>query len=806
MKMCPNCGDQCSDNDKFCSTCGIVLPENQVKAAPESPAEKPVEQKEKTVTRCILGVIFAGIYILVSGVFWIISAIEIFFSKDYPAKWILFLIGLICLPVALIVSIVGTAQAKARKNKKSKKLGTLGIWGTGGGFMGNVVLLVLLVVALISVATEYEYKDVRRGDFNLRLKSRDNTQAKATCYYWNGEKNRNTIYADYADGIKIVCLDDFDVKVEEDRDYYTSVNYYKYAEQAANPLYPDYEETYCGLGPGSVIHHSNIIFYVEISKDVKDISIRDHSKQVKVAYYIDRYRPADLAVVNDDGSVTFYKYFYYFTVDPDNTKYYAEDGVLYEKKTGEKVNANYYDKNDAYIEDTFVFKPEEAAPPEEEPDPEPTGTQKNTVTYGTGSERINLWSYSEEVPKMVGQYIKRNPEFGEKYTVECTIIYTDGGAYKTALDVALVSGGDNAPDIYACESGFVYRFTQGEMAKYAAPYKDLGINVDRKIKEAEIAKYSVDVGTRDGKVVALSYQSTAGVMIYNSEIAKDVFGTDDPAEIEKITGAGTGDWDKFLEASEKLKAKGYAAVSGPSDLWGVCEKSADKGWVIDGKLNIDPKRENYLDLAKTIKDNGYSNNTRQWYETWYQDFAGKGEKKVFAFFGPAWFINYVMAGNSGGFKIGEGTYGQWKVCAPPVGFFWGGTWLLANKNANNKEGVAELLEWITLDTSDTGLQYLWANGLIDWDNDPNTTTQKDAVTSSVVMAKSDGTLDFCGKQNIFPAFIEGNRYASGKALSEYDEIINRYYEEAANKYMEGGLNREEAIEKFRKDVEDNIAF
>jgi hypothetical protein len=185
---------------------------------------------------------------------------------------------------------------------------------------------------------------------------------------------------------------------------------------------------------------------------------------------------------------------------------------------------------------------------------------------------------------------------------------------------------------------------------------------------------------------------------------------------------------------------------------------------------------------------------------------GEGEQKVFAFFGPAWLINYVMIGNSGGNRIGEGTYGQWRVCAPPVGFWWGGTWILANKETEQKDGVAELIEWITLDTSETGLQYLWANGLVDWDNDPNTTTSKDTVTSAVVMAKSDGSLDFCGGQNVYPAFIAGNKYASAKAMTLYDETISGYFTNAAMLYAEGKMSKEEAMEQFKQNVKENVAF
>ena len=86
------------------------------------------------------------------------------------------------------------------------------------------------------------------------------------------------------------------------------------------------------------------------------------------------------------------------------------------------------------------------------------------------------------------------------------------------------------------------------------PYKDLGIDVDKLLKEAEIAPYTVDIGTNpDGELVGLGYQATGGAFIYRRSIAKDVWGTDDPAVIKDKIGPG---WDKFFEAAAELKAKG----------------------------------------------------------------------------------------------------------------------------------------------------------------------------------------------------------------------------------------------------------
>lgn len=408
---------------------------------------------------------------------------------------------------------------------------------------------------------------------------------------------------------------------------------------------------------------------------------------------------------------------------------------------------------------------------------------------------INVWSFTDEVPKMLEKYKKAHPEFD--YEIKSTIISMTDGGYQPALDQALANGGDDAPDIYCAEAAFVLKYTQGDASQYAAPYTSLGIDVNKKIKEAEIAQYTIDVGTnKDGAVVGLGYQATGGAFIYRRSIAKDVWGTDDPAVIKDKIGPG---WDKFFEAAEELKAKGYGIVSGDGDIWHPVENSSEKGWIVDGKLYIDPKREEFLDLSKKLKDNNYHNDTQDWQDAWYADMKDAGAKKIFGFFGPAWLINYTMAGNSGGDKVGEGTYGDWAVCEPTIGFFWGGTWVLANKNTKIPAAVGDVIEWITLDSSETGLQYYWANGTF---NEEGGT--KDTVASAAVMKKSDGKLDFIGGQNMFDVFVAAGKYANGKNLTQYDEVINRYWREQVREYTAGKKSREDAIKDFKQTVADNL--
>ncbi len=416
----------------------------------------------------------------------------------------------------------------------------------------------------------------------------------------------------------------------------------------------------------------------------------------------------------------------------------------------------------------------------------------------SGKEVLNIWSINDEIPTMVDMYLDSHPEFAAKYAVEYTVI--DGDSYQTALDQCLINNTEDAPDIFAAEAGFALKYTQGDASQYVMPFEDLGIDVDTKIEEAQLAKYSVEIGTRpsDNKVVGLAFQSTGGAVVYRRSIAKDVFGTDEPSEIAKILGEGTGNLDKFFEAAEVLKQNGYAITSSYGDASRMLRGSIEKGWVVDGELCIDPAREASMDIAKMMKEKGYHNDTETWTDAWFADVRGEGAQPVFCFTGPAWLINFTLAPNCGGEKLGEGTYGDWAVCPPPVGFFWGGTWVMANKNTEHKEAVAELLEYITLDCTENGAMYAWANG------EYGTSGTKDCVASGTVMEMCDGSIEFLNGQDMFEIFAPAGEYANGKILTQYDGPIGTIWDDQVNQYANGEKSKEDALNDFKNMVADNL--
>ena len=92
-----------------------------------------------------------------------------------------------------------------------------------------------------------------------------------------------------------------------------------------------------------------------------------------------------------------------------------------------------------------------------------------------GKTTINLWAFTDEVPGMMTKFLEAHPELADKYEINTTIIATTDGAYQPALDAALANG---EVDLYAAESAFVLKYTQGDASEYAASYADLGIDVD----------------------------------------------------------------------------------------------------------------------------------------------------------------------------------------------------------------------------------------------------------------------------------------------------------------------------------------
>jgi hypothetical protein len=268
-----------------------------------------------------------------------------------------------------------------------------------------------------------------------------------------------------------------------------------------------------------------------------------------------------------------------------------------------------------------------------------------------------------------------------------------------------------------------------------------------------------------------------------------------------------------MEAAEQVKASGYAMVFGDEDVWQVARDGAQQSWVVDGYLYIDPARLAYFDLAKQLFDNDYMIGAGAWNDGWFAGMAGTTDPVVFAYMGPAWLINYTMAGQA----AGNPSANDWAVTTSPVPWAWGGTWLFGHRDlqGEKREAVKEILEWITLDTSEDSFQQHWASGTLFAGSELFAAqaaafeageSTKDAVASSVIMARTDGSVPMLGGQNMFEYFIPAAANARSNHWHEYDSTINGIFQDFCRQYYNGEMTKEEALDGFRAQVYDRLGI
>ena len=99
----------------------------------------------------------------------------------------------------------------------------------------------------------------------------------------------------------------------------------------------------------------------------------------------------------------------------------------------------------------------------------------------------------------------------------------------------------------------------------------------------QIVDYVWKVGQdSEGIQRAISYQITPAGIYYRRDIAKEVFGTDDPDEVGKISLRII---PTILDTAQKLKDAGYRIFSSDAEM-GVF--SGDSAWVVDGVSKCRP--------------------------------------------------------------------------------------------------------------------------------------------------------------------------------------------------------------------------
>lgn len=364
-------------------------------------------------------------------------------------------------------------------------------------------------------------------------------------------------------------------------------------------------------------------------------------------------------------------------------------------------------------------------------------------------------------------------------TVNWNITPSDDNAYQNNLDENLLKQADAAADdkidLFLIEADYALKYVDTE---YTMNVKDLGIT-DEDI--AEQFKYTQDIVTdSNGNLKGISWQGCPGLLIYRREIAKEVLGTDDPAEVQK----SLADWDTFKETAAKLKEAGYVITSSVNDTYRVFSNNVTSKWVEDGKINIDENLMNWVEMSKEMVDAGQTNTYELWSDDWSKGFYK--DSNVFCYFGPAWFYDFSMAGDA---DNSVGKEGGWAVTEGPQGFFWGGTWVCGAAGTDNPTLVKDIMHNLTCN-ADIMTEIAKADG--DFVNN---------ASAMEALASDDSFGDaILGGQNPISKFLAGIETIDLSNLSAYDQGCNEEFQNAMKNYFEGNATLEEATDLFYKAV------
>lgn len=413
-------------------------------------------------------------------------------------------------------------------------------------------------------------------------------------------------------------------------------------------------------------------------------------------------------------------------------------------------------------------------------------TSEAEVSGSDEGKVLNIYAWNEEFKSRITDHYPGYEEVDATHgkigdvDVVWTITPNNDNAYQNNLDQQLLkqadASADDKIDIFLVEADYALKYSDTD---YTMAVSDLGITDDELANQYDYTKKILE--DSNGVLKGVSWQSTPGVLIYNREIAKDMWGSDDPAEVQKHVS----DWDTFYATGSELAAKGYKLTATVNDSYRVYSNNVSSKWVEDGKLNIDPQFKAWADAEKASYDAGQTTTGDLWSDEWSAGFYPDG--KVFAYFGPAWLINFSM-GQDDEKSIAHA--GGWGATEGPQAFYWGGTWICAATGTDNPTLVADIMRKMT--TDETILKDIVSK-------DSDCVNNKNVLSSLA----SDDSFGFSvlGGQNPFGLFTENVEKIDLSNLSAYDQGCNESFQKIMKDYFSGQYaTYDEAIEAFKQDV------
>lgn len=411
-----------------------------------------------------------------------------------------------------------------------------------------------------------------------------------------------------------------------------------------------------------------------------------------------------------------------------------------------------------------------------------------------GGKVLNIWVWNEEFRNRITDhypgYEKVSDDGLEGKIGDVKVVWTvntnEGNVYQDKLD-AKIGGGKNTSetdkdkrvDIFLVEADYALKYVDKDVS---APVSAFGIT------DADVAsqyEYTKQIVTDSkGQLKGLSWQGCPGIMFYNRAAAKDVLGSDDADTVQ----AAVKDWAAFNDLAAKADEKGYDICATVNDTYRVYSNNVSKPWVDAStkKLQLDDNLKAWVDASKVLVDKGYATTDGIWSDGWKRGFFPDG--KVFAYFGPAWLVNFCMSEKEAGSIANQG---GWGACVGPQSFFWGGTWIVGANGSDNKELVKDIMLKMTTDEK-------ILKEIVEKDDDfTNNPTVMEAMAKDTSYKSA-----VLGGINPLNLYCEGVKKIDLSNLSAWDQGCNEEFQGAMADYFNGKSSYEDALDAFATAVKE----
>ena len=393
---------------------------------------------------------------------------------------------------------------------------------------------------------------------------------------------------------------------------------------------------------------------------------------------------------------------------------------------------------------------------------------------------FNIYAWNEEFKGFFETYYK-GPE---GVTVNWIINPSDNGVYQQKLDEALLkqanAADDEKIDLFLAEADYIGKYVDSNytMDITSFGYKNASTMYDYTIKAAT---------DKNGVCKGVSFQCCPAAVIYRKSIAKDVLGTDDPAEVQKAIDS----WEKFDAVAAQAKEKGYYMTASFAETFRAFSNNCTMPWVdANNKLQFDPQITAWMDQTENYIKNGYTLTAGVWdAEKTNQMFK---DGKTMCFFGPAWYYNFCMTNAQDKEK---GCVGDWCIVQGPQAYFWGGTWLLAATGSDNTEMLKDIFETFTINED-------VCSKLVSEQNQfPNNTK----IVDKFAKDETYGNTSILDGQNDIAIFAELAKNIKWENHTNYDQLLNEGLQNKLQEFYNGSVDKATAMKNFYNYVKETYA-